>query len=147
MSSRAKTTSAAPRSNTADSPPPARPSHGSRVERQGFAVGRDATPVYYRVSGPAGAPALVFCDGIGCDGYVWKYLERALTEDHRVVHWHYRGHGRTPPPRDWRRLDVIDLADDLAHVMDAALGDDAAATLFGHSMGVQVCLEGYRRHA
>src|SRR5581483_5997521 len=135
MSSPAKTTSAVPPSND-ESPPPS-----ERVERQGFAVGRDSTPVFYRVSGPAGAPAVV-----GCDGYVWKYLEQALAEGNRVVHWHYRGHGRTPPPRDPRRVDIVDLADDLAGVMDAALGDGARAVLAGHSMGVQVCLEAYRRH-
>jgi pimeloyl-ACP methyl ester carboxylesterase len=142
MSSRAKTTSAVQPSKQ-ESPSP---SSDARVERQGFAVGRDSTPVFYRVSGPANAPAVVFCDGIGCDGYVWKYLEQALAEGNRVVHWHYRGHGRTPPPRDPRRVDIVDLADDLAGVMDAALGDGSRAVLAGHSMGVQVCLEAYRRH-
>ncbi|MCU1280812.1 MAG: alpha/beta hydrolase fold protein, partial [bacterium] len=119
---------------------------GRRVDREGFAVGRDHTPIYYRVTGLAGAPAVVFCDGIGCDGYVWKYLERTLVDTYRVVRWHYRGHGRTPPPRDPRRVDVTDLADDLAGVMDAALGDGVPAALAGHSMGVQVCLETFRRH-
>jgi pimeloyl-ACP methyl ester carboxylesterase len=89
---------------------------------------------------------VVFCDGIGCDGYVWKYLERALSAGHRVVHWHYRGHGRTPVPRDRRQIDIVDLADDLSAVMDAALGDGSPAILAGHSMGVQVCLEAFRRH-
>src|SRR5262249_25157065 len=96
--------------------------------------------------GPVDAPAVVFCDGIGCDGYVWKYLERELTRGHRVVHFHYRGHGRTPPPRDPSHVDIEDLADDLAGVMDTALGRSSTAVLAGHSMGVQVALEAYRRH-
>ena len=116
------------------------------VDRQGFAVGCDGTPIYYRVRGPVDAPAVVFCDGIGCDGYVWKYLEPELAATHRIVHWHYRGHGQTPMPHSPRRVDITDLADDLAAVLDAAVGDGHDAVLAGHSMGVQVCLETFRRH-
>jgi pimeloyl-ACP methyl ester carboxylesterase len=115
--------------------------------REGYAVARDGSPIYYRVLGPDPMPdtvPLVLSDGIGCDGYVWKYLERALPEDRRVVHWHYRGHGRTPEPRDRRRVSMADMADDLASVMDAAGLE--RAVLAGHSMGVQVCLETFRRH-
>ncbi|MDB4965682.1 MAG: alpha/beta hydrolase fold protein [Myxococcales bacterium] len=148
MSSRAKTTSAAPRSSTSAEASDATPRNDrhTMVDRQGFAVGCDETPIFYRVRGPVDAPAVAFCDGIGCDGYVWKYLEAELASTHRIVHWHYRGHGRTPMPRDARRVDITDLADDLAAVLDAAVGDGTSAILAGHSMGVQVCLEAYRRH-
>jgi pimeloyl-ACP methyl ester carboxylesterase len=83
-------------------------------------------------------------DGIGCDGYVWKYLRQAIGDDYRIIHWHYRGHGRSPPPRERMRVAIADLADDLAAVLDD-VGVDRAA-LFGHSMGVQVSLEAARRH-
>jgi pimeloyl-ACP methyl ester carboxylesterase len=87
----------------------------------------------------------VLCDGIGCDGFVWKYLEPQLVSaGWRIVRWNYRGHGRTPIPFDPQRVAIEDLADDLAAVLDAAAVD--RAVLAGHSMGVQVCLEAYRRH-
>ncbi len=90
---------------------------------------------------------LVFLDGIGCDGYVWKYLVRDLAPHHPIVHLHYRGHGRSPTPRDRTRVTVEDLADDVEQVMTAAFGDHhRGAVLCGHSMGVQVALETARRH-
>ena len=49
-------------------------------------------------------------DGIGCDGYVWKYLLPSLAKERAVVHWHYRGHGKTPLPRDPDRVSVADCA-------------------------------------
>ena len=112
--------------------------------QEGFAIALEGAPIYYRIVGTdAPRENLVFTDGIGCDGYVWKYLERTLAPEHRIAHWHLPGHGRTPVFRS-RRVSIPDLADDLAAVMDAAGMQDAV--LFGHSMGVQVSLEAFRRH-
>ena len=104
----------------------------------------DGSPLFYESWGERGhtTPALL-CDGIGCDGYVWRHLRVDLADRH-CVHPHYRGHGRTAPPRDPARVTIEDLADDLACVLDDALID--RAVLIGHSMGVQVALETYRRH-
>lgn len=74
---------------------------------------------------------------------MWRYLRRDLAP-RRILHPHYRGHGRSQAPRDPSRVTIPDLADDVAAVLD-----DAAvvrAVLFGHSMGVQVALETWRRH-
>ena len=112
----------------------------------GYAVApSDGSPLFYESWGERGARTpVLFCDGIGCDGYVWRYLRDAL--DGRFgLHPHYRGHGRTAPPRDSERITIPDLADDIACVLDDALVD--RAVLIGHSMGVQVALETYRRHA
>jgi pimeloyl-ACP methyl ester carboxylesterase len=74
---------------------------------------------------------------------VWKYLWDDLSESYRIIHWHYRGHGRTPAPRDDDRLGIRDLVGDLGAVLDDAGAQ--RATVFGHSMGVQVALEAYRQ--
>ncbi len=137
MNSRAKTIRARPAATSA-----------ADQERTGFAISSaDGTPIYYSRGEPArgsGKADVVLTDGIGCDGYVWKYLRRSLGRDYRTLHWNYRGHGRTPPPRDESRVSIADLADDLADVLDDAGVE--RAILFGHSMGVQVTLETYRRH-
>lgn len=112
----------------------------------GYAVATsDHSPLFYESWGERGqlAPVL-YCDGIGCDGYVWRYLRDDLGARFGL-HPHYRGHGRTAAPRDPARVTIEDLADDVACVLDDALVP--RAVLVGHSMGVQVALETYRRHA
>jgi len=109
-----------------------------------YAVAGDGSPLFYESFGERGsATSVLLCDGIGCDGYVWRYLRKDLT-GRFGLHPHYRGHGRTAPPRDSARVTIPDLADDVACVMDDAIVE--RAVLVGHSMGVQVALETYRRH-
>src|SRR5262249_43684194 len=118
-------------------------------ERAGYAISSaDASPLFYSIIGPhARAEALasiVLSDGIGCDGFVWKYLKRDLCADHRLIHWHYPGHGRSPLPRDPGAVSIDHPAARLVSVRDDCEVD--RAVLCGHSMGVQVSLETYHRH-
>jgi pimeloyl-ACP methyl ester carboxylesterase len=85
----------------------------------------------------------VLTDGIGCAGYVWRRLAPQLARGRRVIHWNYRGHGRSDPPRDLASATVAACVDDLLAVLDAA--GEERAVLAGHSMGVQVVLEAHRR--
>src|SRR5438309_10609999 len=109
--------------------------------REGYAQGRDGTRIHWSVTGQ-GAPALVCCDGIGCDGFAWKYVVRDFAPRHRIVRWHYRGHGRSAVPRDLARVSFDDICGDLDAVIDAA--GLKKAVILGHSMGVQVALEYHR---
>ena len=110
-----------------------------------FAVGIDGTRLFYQAfqRAPANLATAVLCDGIACDGFIWKYLLPALIPDRCVIHGHYRGHGRSGPPRDPSMITVVDLARDVHTVLDDA--GVHQAVLFGHSMGTQVCLEAYRQ--
>jgi pimeloyl-ACP methyl ester carboxylesterase len=104
----------------------------------------DGTRLAYRLEGPEDAPAAVLCDGISCDGFVWRYLRPWLRERFRILHVHYRGHGRSGFPRDLDHLTIPHLANDVAEVMDRTA--HGPAVLLGHSMGVQVVLETAFRH-
>lgn len=119
----------------------------SRIRRmvveEGVATASDGTRIWWRASGQ-GSPAVILSDGISCAGYIWRHLFPALAERRRVLHWNYRGHGRSAVPRDLERVSLLDCADDLVAVLDAA--GERSAVLAGHSMGVQVCLEAHRRH-
>lgn len=85
----------------------------------------------------------VLCDGIACDGFIWKYLWEALAKRTKVAHFHYRGHGRSKRPADPTRIDVVAHAQDLTSVRRALGAPDVV--LYGHSMGCQVVLENYRQ--
>lgn len=108
---------------------------------RGFASAADGSKLFYGIRGHG--PALVLLDGIGCDGWAWNHIQPHLSADHRTLHVHYRGHGRSGPSLDPDATDVGTLSDDVLRVMDTAAVD--SAVLIGHSMGTQVAFEIYRR--
>jgi pimeloyl-ACP methyl ester carboxylesterase len=112
--------------------------------RQDYLSVPDEASLYFQVLGQ-GEPAMVMCDGLGCDGFAWKYLTPYLSRHHRVLRWHYRGHGRSGLPRDRTRFGMLYTCEDLDRLLDAA--EAKQGVIFGHSMGVQVALEFHRRYA
>jgi pimeloyl-ACP methyl ester carboxylesterase len=106
----------------------------------------DGTRLFVRARLAGHAPVDVHAflsDGILCDGFIWKYLWDELAPLLPIVHWHYRGHGRSAPPADPLRIDIAAHAEDLGCVRRHV--GDPPCVLFGHSMGCQVALEAYRR--
>lgn len=97
----------------------------------------DDTRIRYTSRGE-GLP-MYFADGIGCDGYVWKYAWRYFGDRCRLVHSFYRGHNASEKPKNTNNLSIQDLAEDIARVLD----DDGVdqTLLVGHSMGCQVIFE------
>jgi len=130
--------------------------------RESFAFAADGTRIYVRDRaalqngvGARGAgwessrafvhtgATTILCDGICCDGYIWKYLWDDLLDVTRLCHWHYRGHGRSAAPVNPQCIDVASHARDLDEVR-RHIGD-GPVVLVGHSMGCQVALEAYRQ--
>jgi pimeloyl-ACP methyl ester carboxylesterase len=103
---------------------------------------RDGTRLHWSSAG-TGSPTVLLTDGVGCAGYIWRFLRPELAKRHRVVHWNYRGHGQSEAPADPARVSIADCVDDLFVVLDAA--GERQAVIMGHSMGVQVALEAHRR--
>lgn len=116
----------------------------SAHRHEGFLQTRDGASLWFEGRGQPGAAPAVLNDGLGCDGFIWRYLWEPLAAKRRVMHWNYRGHGRSGVPDDDSRIGVQYTTEDLALLMDAEQLD--SAVLFGHSMGVQVCLEFHRRY-
>jgi len=112
-----------------------------------FVSARDGTRLFVRYRPhplEADRPTAILCDGIACDGFIWKYLWDDLARFMNVVHWHYRGHGRSARPSDPEMIELEDHARDLDTVRRMIGAGEVV--LFGHSMGCQVALEAYRIH-
>jgi pimeloyl-ACP methyl ester carboxylesterase len=114
----------------------------TQSSRESFTFGPDGTRLYVRER-PAPGLVTILCDGIVCDGYIWKYLWDELAGKTSLAHWHYRGHGRSALPEDADRIDVAAHAADLDAVR-RHLGD-RPAVLVGHSLGCQIVLEAFRQ--
>ncbi|MFW7380088.1 MAG: alpha/beta fold hydrolase [Oligoflexus sp.] len=112
-------------------------------EKQGTVNSFDGTPIWFRQIGNQG-PYMVLCDGVGCEGYVWKYVIRDFASDYRLLHFNYRGHGKTPMPRDKGNIGIEVNVRDLAAILNH-LKVREPIILVGHSMGVQVVLEFYKQ--
>lgn len=106
--------------------------------QSGFFEAADGTRLYYEVEGE-GPIDFVLCDGIGCDGFIWRYLKALLLERGRIIHLHMRGHGQSAPPVDPEAVGIDVLADDWRGLLDTL--ESKTAWVLGHSMGVQVALE------
>jgi pimeloyl-ACP methyl ester carboxylesterase len=111
--------------------------------RQDFLDVPDGAKLYFQVHG-ADEPGMVLCDGLGCDGFVWKYLLPDLASRFRVLRWHYRGHGKSTIPQDREKVGMPYTSEDLDRLM-THVGMERAV-IFGHSMGSQVALEFQRRY-
>lgn len=107
-----------------------------------FAAARDGTRLAWTSAG-RGAPPVVLADGIGCAGWIWRRLRPLLAQERRVIHWNYRAHGASGAPRDAATMTLQECGRDLFAVLDAAEVD--RAVLVGHSMGVQVVLDAWKR--
>lgn len=108
-----------------------------------YATAGDGTRIHWTSMGAGPGPAVLLCDGLGCAGYIWRFLQPELARGHRVIHWNYRGHGQSERPVDPERISILECVDDLLAVLDDA--GERSAVLVGHSMGVQVALEAHRR--
>lgn len=93
-----------------------------------------------------GRRTVLLTNGIGTTENFWRYIVSSLEQDHRVVHWDYRGHGGSENSLsgDYR---IPVHVDDLERVTEAAMavGDGQPPLQVAFSMGVRVLLELYRK--
>ncbi len=114
-----------------------------RPIREGFVRAWDGTLIAFDTYGDPDGPAVVFTDGIACNGTYLVPLIRYLSRWFHVVRWSYRGHGLSGIPIEQAHLSVEDCLRDLERVMDHLSIHQAAHV--GYSMGVQILLDAAHR--
>lgn len=87
--------------------------------------------LFYDLTGPEGAPVVVFSNSLGTTLEMWDAQVRALSSRYRCLRYDTRGHGRSPVAGG--PFSVADLADDLAGLLNG-LGVETAHVV-GLSLG------------
>jgi len=104
--------------------------------------GSDGTLLFFERQGKG--KTIILCDGLMCEGHIWKYLVPKLKNEYEFIHWNYPGHGKSDNPSGFYDVSITRLADDVASLVEH-IGRDRAV-IIGHSLGVQVALETWHRH-
>ena len=82
---------------------------------------------------------LVLCDGLGCNGFVFKHLRPFLTQHYQTIYWNYRGHGKSIVSSKRSDYSMAVIQDDLLAVL-GAWGVNQAV-LCGYSLGSLVAFD------
>lgn len=87
--------------------------------------------LFYTVTGPGSAPALVFSNSLGTTHRMWDAIASELSAEYRCVRYDTRGHGGSNHGSG--PFEIADLADDLAALLDHL--DLPCAHVAGLSLG------------
>lgn len=104
--------------------------------RDGHMRSGDGTRIYYQVIG-SGRP-LFCCNGLGVPRYFWRHLVAHFGNQHQIICWDYRGHGKSAVPPHPHRFSYEQLIDDGRRLLEHL--DVREAVGIGHSSGMQVLL-------
>ncbi|EKD52446.1 MAG: alpha/beta fold family hydrolase [uncultured bacterium] len=107
-------------------------------------VSFDKTLIGYDIIG-RGPEAIVLCHGLGGSLIAWSPFYEAFKDKYRFITWDYRGLYSSQKPKDTTKLTIDDHCRDLALILKKE--KVTRAVFAGWSMGVQVCLEFFRKHA
>lgn len=111
---------------------------------QKFVTAPDGTKIGYQVVGRGQKP-FVLCNGLGGTIVAWSPIYNEFGDRFKFIAWDYRGLFTSDAPNHPDDMAISHHVGDLAAVLKAE--NITRAVFGGWSMGVQVCLEYYRKHA
>ena len=110
--------------------------------RHGYFSAKDGTRIFYSIEGQG--PPLVFCYGLVCSSLHWTYQIDFFRKNYQTIWFDYRGHQNSDMPKDMSTLSLETIAEDMHTLFEELQLKDAV--VLGHSMGVNIVLEFYRRY-
>jgi pimeloyl-ACP methyl ester carboxylesterase len=110
--------------------------------KEGTIKSFDKTPIAYRFTDGKGVP-IICCNGLGVSTFFWTYFVNHFRYKNPIVTWDYRGHGESGLNGNPKNYSIDALVKDCQAVLDHL--KIKRAIFVGHSLGVQVALELYRR--
>lgn len=97
----------------------------------------DGAKLFVEEAGPESKRGAIFIHGSALRTDVWHYQLSGI-DDHRLVFYDLRGHGRSQPKGD-RRYSIPTLVDDLLTVIEDSQLEEVV--LVGHSVGGMIALD------
>jgi pimeloyl-ACP methyl ester carboxylesterase len=105
-------------------------------------INRDGIEIYYEVHGSG--PPLLLTHGYSSTSQMWQGQIEALSQQHKLVLWDMRGHGRSDYPDDPSAYSETLTVADMAALLDEVGAD--SAIVGGLSLGGYMSLAFYRAH-
>lgn len=105
-------------------------------------LNRDGVNLYYEAHGQG--PVILLTHGYSATSQMWRGQVEALSEDHRLVTWDMRGHGRTDSPEDLSLYSEAHTVADMAALLDEV--GARTAIVGGLSLGGYMSLAFHRAY-
>jgi pimeloyl-ACP methyl ester carboxylesterase len=102
-------------------------------------IDNNGTRIYYETHGEG--PAILLSHGFSATSQMWKPQLRALSQDHTLITWDFRGHGQSDAPEDLGCYSEALTTGDMAALLDATGFE--TAVIGGLSLGGYMSLAFY----
>jgi pimeloyl-ACP methyl ester carboxylesterase len=102
-------------------------------------IDRDGVSIYYETHGSG--PAILLSHGFSATSQMWASQVQALSQDHTLITWDFRGHGRSDAPEDLALYSESHTTGDIAAILQETGFD--TAVIGGLSLGGYMSLAFY----
>ena len=116
------------------------------MTHQGEFITSDGIRLGYQLGGNPKGPPILFCYGLVCSSFHFKYQWKHLESDYRLLMLDYRGHHVSEDPEAITTLNFVRIIEDLKEFL-VHEKVKKQVTVVGYSMGVNIAVELHARYS